>query len=360
MKNTINCVRKNIFSIFTISACAIVMLSLLFSPQGFKGMTHVFSEIQPIWLLLTFLAVLASWFIEGLCIHTFCKDVIRDWNFIDSFQIGMIGNFYNGITPFASGGQPMQIYFLSKKGMDAGVATSIIAKRSLVYQTILVTYAIFMMCISLSFFVQNISNFAWLAVFGVLSNGSFILFILLFSLNEKLTKNAIKACLRFLHRIHLLKNYEKKYLKIEEKLSNFHNSICDCNKVFKTYFLSILFTIVQITCCCIVPYFIYRSFNFNSASVLNILSADSFVTMVSAFIPLPGSSGGAEGSFYLFFNLFFENGTILPAIVLWRFFTYYCNIIVGGIISAIKPKSHRRKNIHVEIQESKTKIKAAS
>ncbi len=359
MKKTMKCIKKNIFSIFTISVCAIVMLSLLFSPEGLKGMMHVFKEIQVNWLLFAFLAVLASWIMEGICIHIFCKDIMKDWSFVDSFQIGMIGSFYNGITPFASGGQPMQIYFLSKKGMDAGFATSIIAKRSIVYQAILVTYAIVMMCFSLNFFMHNISNFAWLAVFGVISNGSFILFILLFSLNEKLTKKVIKSSLCFFAKIHLIKNYEKKYLKIETKLNNFHDGISSCNNALKTYTLSVIFTAIQITFCCIIPYFIYRSFHFDTASILNILSADSFVTMVSAFIPLPGSSGGAEGSFYLFFNLFFENGTILPAIVLWRFLTYYCNILVGGIISAIKPKNHRRKNTNMQINH-KCKIKIAS
>ncbi len=336
--------KNNLFSIITISACAIIMLSLLFSPEGFKGMSHVLKEIKPIWLVFAVLAMFFGWLLEGLCIHIFCKDIMKDWSYIDSFQVGMIGSFYNAVTPFASGGQPMQIYFISKKGMDAGFATSIIAKRSLIYQAILVLYAISLMCLSLSFFIHNISNFAWLAIFGVLSNGSFILFILLFSLNENLTKKFIRTCFNWLGKLHILKNSELRYKKVEQKLDTFHDGIISCNRPFRTYFLVIFFTIIQITFSCIIPYFIYRSFDFHSASLLNILSADSFVTMVAAFIPSPGSSGAAEGSFYLFFNLFFEHGTIVPAILIWRCLTYYSNILVGGIISAIKPKQHNRKN----------------
>lgn len=340
LKSTI---RKNLFSIISIGACAVIMFSLLFSPEGLKGTMHFFKEIRPMWLVFALIAVFLSWLLEGLCIHIFCKDIMPNWSYIDSFQIGMIGSFYNGVTPFASGGQPMQIYFLSKKGMDGGYAISIIAKRSLVYQSILVSYAIVMMCLSLRFFICNISNFAWLAIFGVISNGSFILFILLFSLNERLTKKTLSFFTSLLGKLHLLKHPEEKYNKIEKKLDTFHSGITNCNKPFKTYFFVIFFTVLQITCTCIIPYFIYRSFHFKSESLLTILSADSFVTMVSAFIPMPGSSGAAECSFYLFFNLFFENGTIIPAILIWRLLTYYLNILVGGIISAIKPKAHNRR-----------------
>ena len=53
--------------------------------------------------------------------------------------------------------------------------------------------------------------------------------------------------------------------------------------------------------------------------------------MVSAFVPLPGASGGAEGSFILFFRTFFTDGTIVPAMDAWRTISYYLNFPVGCI-----------------------------
>ena len=70
------------------------------------------------------------------------------------------------------------------------------------------------------------------------------------------------------------------------------------------------------------------------ATIFTMLAAQTFVTMVSAFIPLPGSSGGAEGSFYLFFGTFF-GPTIIPAILLWRLVTYYANILFGCLTNLV-------------------------
>lgn len=102
----------------------------------------------------------------------------------------------------------------------------------------------------------------------------------------------------------------------------------------KLYLLVMGITVIQITVNSLVPYFIYRSFGLNSASVITFIAAQVFVSMISAFVPLPGASGGAEVSFSLFFSMFFQ-ATTLPALVLWRFLTYYTNILFGGIASYI-------------------------
>ena len=61
------------------------------------------------------------------------------------------------------------------------------------------------------------------------------------------------------------------------------------------------------------------------------MAAQAYVSMVSAFVPLPGASGGAEGSFMIFFTMFFTGGTVIPAMVIWRVLTYYINLPVGCI-----------------------------
>ncbi len=48
------------------------------------------------------------------------------------------------IDSFATGGQAMQIYYMRKLGMDTGGAGSIIAVKSLVYQVIMVLFALVM------------------------------------------------------------------------------------------------------------------------------------------------------------------------------------------------------------------------
>ena len=83
------------------------------------------------------------------------------------------------------------------------------------------------------------------------------------------------------------------------------------------------------------PYFIYIAFDMQHiaadhhmpvASLFDFLCIQSFVLFTSNLVPLPGASGGAELAFSMYFSAYFVLGgvnKIKPAILLWRFITYY-------------------------------------
>lgn len=70
------------------------------------------------------------------------------------------------------------------------------------------------------------------------------------------------------------------------------------------------------------------------------ITAQAFVTMVSSFMPLPGGSGAAEGSFYVFFKIFFMENTIKSAILIWRIITYFLNIVIFAPFSNVNKISN--------------------
>lgn len=62
----------------------------------------------------------------------------------------------------------------------------------------------------------------------------------------------------------------------------------------------------------------------------------SFVLFTANLIPLPGASGGAELAFTMYFGSFFKIGAISkikPAILMWRFITYYGAMLISAPFS---------------------------
>ena len=100
---------------------------------------------------------------------------------------------------------------------------------------------------------------------------------------------------------------------------------------------AMIHTFFQLTSYYIVPYFIYRSFGFNSADVFTMITAQVFLTMLMAFIPIPGAEGGAEAGVYVIYGIFFKLNTIMSAIFIWRMITYYMKIAVGSIFTIAVP-----------------------
>ena len=89
-----------------------------------------------------------------------------------------------------------------------------------------------------------------------------------------------------------------------------------------------------------VPYFIYLAFGMPKIAAshgmpvgnpFDFICIQSFVLFTSNLVPLPGASGGAELAFTMYFGKYFAIGNIRkikPAILLWRFITYYGAIIL--------------------------------
>jgi uncharacterized protein (TIRG00374 family) len=57
--------------------------------------------------------------------------------------------------------------------------------------------------------------------------------------------------------------------------------------------------------------------------------------MVNAFIPLPGASGGTEATFLLMFSTIFNQLDVRMVMLLWRFMSYYFDMMLGAIVFLI-------------------------
>lgn len=330
-KKLLQAIKKNLFGIITAVLSAGILLAFLFSSDVLGSLDRISQNMQYHWLLSAMAAAALAWVLEGAVLNIFCRAVYREWKFHYSFCIGMLGILYSALTPFSTGGQPMQIYSMRRLGMDTGAAGSIIAVKTLVYQVVLVIYSLVMVAWMLPFFQANVSNFSFLTVLGLVCNSIFIFLVLLFCISKRGTDKVLRKAIKILHKFHLCRHPEERYEKIHRELAVFHESSSFLGKSWRLYFSAVIFTVIQIALTCSIPYFIYRSFGFSQQPVSVIIAAQAYVSMVSAFVPLPGASGGAEGSFILFFRTFFTDGTLIPAMVVWRTISYYLNFPVGCI-----------------------------
>lgn len=237
----------------------------------------------------------------------------------------------------------MQMYTLRNMGMDTGMAGSVVTVKTLIYQVVMVFYALLMVVMRLSYFQANVTNFAFLTVIGLFSNCIFIALVVLFVVSEKTTDRILRSVLLLLHRFKLCRHPKRRYGKIHGQLQVFHDASKTMGNSAPLYLSVMVSAAFQITLNSLIPFCIYRSFNMKGASVLTMIAAQVFVAMVSAFVPLPGSSGGAESSFFLFFGLYFGSTAIIPAIMLWRIITYYANIVFGGIFVYVGSRMTKTK-----------------
>ncbi len=302
-----------------------------------------FDAFRKEWLFFVVLAVLGDLFLDAWLIHLFTKASCREYTMRAALKSGMVGHFYSAITPFQTGGQPMQVYLMSKQGVDAGISTSALVQKFLVYQSCLIAYSIVVLMSRFSFF-RNIlgDGIATLAIIGFLSQAAVIFLIVLFSFSRTITQKLLTWICNFLFKIHLLRDYETALDNWITQLDYFHKSNKELYRRKKLLVATVVITFMQQTSLFAVPYCVYRSFGFVEASPVDMIFAQAFVTMVSSMVPLPGASVASEGTFYLFFSVFFTGTTIKSAILLWRTMSYYGVILITAPFSGITKRMQER------------------
>jgi len=334
--------KNKIFNIAVAILSSVMLLYFFLYKNGLTQLLSVIKIIDTSWLLVAIVLMLIYWIIEILIIHELTHFLFPKQKIRKSIKAAMSGQLFGAITPLQTGAQPAIFYALVENGIDPGSATSILMMKFIIHQTILTVYSFIIIILKFNYFESMVPLLSYLCVLGFIFNSSIILAAIMFSINKNFTKNLMLAILKFLKKVRLVKNLEKYEIKIEENLNDFHNNAKLILENYKVLLKVGIINTIQLTIFYIIPYFIYRSFKLESASLWNMLAAQTFVMMIVSITPLPGGLGGAEGGFVLLFKVFFKEN-ILPGMFLWRIITYYSCIGIGLLFSIHLPKINLKK-----------------
>ena len=330
--------KKNIINIIFIALLSIGVIVYMLKVDGINNIVEVIKNVNVYWMLAGLGCMILYWLIEALNLYIISKTMYKEQRFIDSFRVTMIGQLFNSITPFSSGGQPMQAVSLVKEGKRISDSANILLIKFIVYQTTLVLYTLVIIVFQFAYFKNLVSNFMNLALIGFLVNFTVILFLLLIGIDKKLVLSISKAFFGILGKLKLVKNPEKKIDDFSKSVDNFHYNFKMMKQEKRVIFKMTILSLIEHTIFFAVTYMVYRAFGLNSEPFVKIISAQAFLSMVMAFIPIPGAGIVAEGGFHVIFKNFFTPQTINMGILFWRLYTFYLPIIVGGIVMSLLKK----------------------
>jgi len=310
-------------------ASAVIFVLLIIFTHGWMDLMHQMKNLQIPWLIAAVLSMFLYWIFEAKILQCIIFLTKKDYKFKTAFKVTMIGQYFNSITPFASGGQIMQFYALTKQGLEAGSAGSALMIKFIIYQAILTVYSLILIFWKVTIFKSNTNHFFYLIGVGFAVHASVIISLLVFSTYRKLTHSLITILSKILKKLRLVKNISTLESRINDNLDQFHDNMQIIKDRKGLVLKASIYTTLQLTIFFIIPYFIYLSFGMTGAPIGSMIAGTAFVMMLTAIIPSPGAMGGAEGSFYIFFSLFFASNNIMAAILLWRLITFYSCIIFG-------------------------------
>ena len=328
-----------IFNIIIVGVTIFLVVYFVYSKDGLIDLIKSGIEINIIWIIAAILMHLLNIAIDATVIYLFLKQNVPDLKVKTALTASMVGQFYCAVTPSATGGQPMQVLMMSREGIKGSVTTSALVQKFLVWQFTLAIYCIVAVVARFSFFRENLDTHMWiLSAVGFAVQMIMLGILLLASFAKNFTYKVVSGLFRFLGKLHILKNVDEKIVSLSDILTSFNESnkclIKNKPLLVKVYIL----TAIQMTALFLVPYCIAMSFRIPDLNIFDMLCAQSYVTMVSSLVPLPGGSGAAEYCFSTFFMAYISADTMKSSILLWRTITYYGTIIISMPFSGITKK----------------------
>lgn len=289
-------------------------------------------NMKLIWLLYALLLIFGYWFFKTLVMKIYVNYYKKDYSFKSAFNLQMKTLFFNGITPFSSGGQPFQILSLKNDGVRVSDSTNVIVITSFIHQLAIFILALLSVSANNYFKILGDSNIKNLSVFGFVINILFMLFLLALCFDKKVKRVIIKSIIKLLNKIKIVKNKKEVIDKWEERIKSLDEGAKVIKKNKKGFLLATLYNVIALISLYLVPLTIAYGMNITSFNAFEAIMITTYVDLIGMFIPIPGGTGGLEYAFVTLFGTFVSGRIVTSMMLIWRFLTYYLGMVLGGII----------------------------
>ena len=224
----------------------VTLLVLYFSlKDNFKEIVDKIINMNIGYLLIAFLLLFIFLIFKSLSMYSFCKKINKKFTFMEAVQLILRTQFFNAVTPFATGGQPYQIYYLKKCDIGYASATGIVLENFIVYQIALVILGLIALFTNQIFdLFKNNALLTRLIALGFIINTVVIIIMFLVAFSKKMNKKLIGLGINLLTKLKLVKNKEKTLEKWDTSINNFHSSAKKLLEDKKTFIGNIVFNFI--------------------------------------------------------------------------------------------------------------------
>ena len=342
-------IKKVLVNLVIFILLIILTFSLVLKDQDVSQIFCAVSKVKKQYILLAVAAMSIYILGEAINITRILKELGEKSNFISNLRYTLIGFFFSAITPAASGGQPMEIYYMHKD--DISVAHSTLALLMQLCSLQIVTITVGIASAVIHFDVLK-SGLIYLLILGILLNSSALMLLIIAIFSKRLSEGLIKFAVKVL-KFFRIPNVEKKQEKLEKELESYQTS-AKYIKEHRILMLKTVFTtVIQMIAYYSVPYWIYLAFGLTQYNVFEILTLQAVLYATVSGIPSPGSVGVSEGGFLGIFKNAFPETVISSAMLLTRVANFYLFIIISAIIvmvSTFREKRQEKKLENTKIQ----------
>lgn len=316
---------------------------LIFKDQDLGQVIDVAMTAKLPFLLLAVLLMLGYFLVEAWNVTTLLKNLGEKVDFWNIFRLTLLGFFFCSVTPGASGGQPIEIYYMSREGISVANAT-----LAIMIQTCGIQFAV----TGLGLICAIIGNeylsgpVAFLYAIGLLINLTALIVLLLCIFFTGGLRRFLRSFFGFLWRIGL-KKADKWRENVDAGLDKYNEGAKYIREHKDEFKKAIWKTTLQMSLYFLVPFMIYLAFGLSEFSVISFFSMQAILFMATSGLPIPGAIGASESVFLSLYGVAFGTELLGSAMILSRGISFYLFVLVSMVFVFVTmvliKKKHSKK-----------------
>lgn len=278
-------------------------------------------------------AVLALGFVsfEGIMIYFLLHSLDKTCRFSDCLDYCFIGFFYSSITPSASGGQPMQLFYMTKDGHKFGSSFVVLMTIATMNKIVLTLLGFFLLIFAKPVLMTHLDGYTTLFYIGLILDFCWVVILVsLMVITEPMRKLIIKIV------SFVLRRHTERSKKVQDSINGMFNNYQD-SLTFITanpfrIILVFVLSVVQRLLPILITAVVYYGLGMIETSFGTILIMQAAIYVTVDMLPLPGAQGVTEGMYREVFKLLIPSSFIMSSMYITRGINFYFILIFSGLI----------------------------
>lgn len=326
--------KKTLFNMLFLLIVFLLTVYFVFRGEDLDEIIHTVKEADIRYLAVALVSVVIFILGESTIIFYMMRSLGEKVRMSHCALYSFVGFFFSCITPSATGGQPMQIYYMKKDKLDIPVSTLVLMLVTITYKAVLVVIGVCLAVFGRDFLGQYLGDHMWVFYLGLGLNVFCISFMLILVFAPGLAKWIMTRGLGFLQRLHLLKHKEDRMEKLERSMDQYHETAAFWASHKRSILFVFLITFVQRTILFTVTYWVYCSLGLRGFGIFQITVLQSVISIAVDMLPLPGGMGISETLYLIMFVPVFGEA-LLPSMLLSRGISYYGQMLISAAMTCV-------------------------
>lgn len=284
------------------------------------------------WMLLPGLLLMLGYVgCEALCTLRILRRLGHRPAYRHCLGYSLVGFYVSSITPSATGGQPAQIYYMSRDGIPAAHGALNMMLIASCYQTASLIWGVGVWLAVPSVRLMTKGGLGLLLLYGA---GMMILLTAGMVLCMFLPGPARKICggvLKLLTAVHIVRRPEEARARLEKILGEYGEGAVCIRKNPGLTAQVLALCLIQQGMLFSVPWTVYRAFGLEGAGWIQVAGLQALLTLAVCNVPLPGAVGPAEGGFVAAFATVFGKELVTPAMLVSRGISFYAFLVISFV-----------------------------